>query len=144
MLTCENARGAARLRFSVVVCLMLSVAFLATGTAAFSQVKQLHALTPGQVQAIMNAAMAWQGNVIMPQVEKPKPGPMRAIRAPDGSIQFCAFVYTGTRNLFGTPNRQFVFGTFPSGTSTAVVANRQFGDGAGIHDECRRKGIGVL
>jgi hypothetical protein len=133
-----------RQRFVATVCAVLPLAYLGTGTATLSQVNRSYTLTPGQVQAIINAAMGWQGNVIMPQVEKPKPGPMRALRTPDGSIQFCAFVYTGTRSLFGTPNRQFVFGTFPSATSTAVVAHRQYGDGPGNHDECRRKGIGVL
>jgi hypothetical protein len=135
---------AVHLRSLVFIGVLVSLAFLVTSNSALSQASRTHALTPGQVQAIISAAMAWQANVIVPQVEKPKPGPMRALRASDGSIEFCAFVYTGHRNLFGTINRQFVFGTFPSATSTSVVARRQFGDGLGIHDECRRKGIGIL
>jgi hypothetical protein len=132
------------LRFFGRISATVWIAGLVTSTAASAQANRPHTLTPGQTQAIMTTAMSWSANSIMPQVEKPRTGPMRALKAPDGSIEFCAFVYNGVRNVFGTINRVFVAGTFPSATSTAIVARRPTSDNPGPHNECQRKGIGVL
>ena len=124
----------------------LGVALLIAGCAASpgppspSAPVATHPLTQGQINAIVAAAGPHKR-----EWENLSAGPMKAIRTDAGHIAFCAFVYTGQKNLFGTMNRYFFSGTFPSADSTAVSMSRATSDGQGIalRRECESKGLGI-
>lgn len=137
---------AARLIAALVVVALMAGCATATHIEAQDRSVAPHALTPGQVQAIVNVAISTMTPLSVAAVEeKPRPGPMKAIRSASGRIEFCAFVYIGTRNILGTINRQLVVGTFPSATSTdGQFRAKWHSDGPGPHARCASLGIGLI
>jgi hypothetical protein len=70
-------------------------------------------------------------------------GLMKAIKTSDGRVEFCAFVLTGQKSIFGDMNRYFFAGQFPSTTSTAVSMGRSSSEvqGMALIQDCRKKGM---
>jgi len=99
-----------------------------------------HSLTAGQVQAIVTAAEAHNTSK-----HKLSAGPMKAVKSADGKIQFCALVYMDQKNIFGTYNRFFFTGSFPSATSENVNLVRPGSDAFAMvaDQDCQAKGISV-
>ena len=125
-----------------VLCLSALLGGCAANSGLLSQDAAVatHQLTSEQVNAIVDAAQPFKR-----AGEKLSAGPTKAIRLANGQIEFCAFVYTDQKNLFGTFNRYFFAGRFPSAMSPAVSLNRASSDAQGIAlgQECKNKGMGL-
>lgn len=101
-----------------------------------------HELTSDQKSAIVAAAKPFHTGWVEPRFS---PGLMKAIQLADGTVEFCAFVLTGQINIFGTENRLFFAGSFPSASSADVSMQRASSDAQGmaLGQECHNKGMGI-
>ncbi len=99
-----------------------------------------HALSRGQIQAIVTAA-----GVDQEFTNQYSAGPMKAVVVGDGSVEFCAIVYTGGTSLLGSPKQIFLVGTFPAPSSEAVEVTRPISEVQAytFNLQCNSKGIGV-